>query len=308
MRRKGRYSTSPYLKHVCLSTVTRLKVFFLGEKEASDPVGPLLEGVARLDTESFFHRSCNGKWPTSGRRQAGPHGREPGQHETQSVTGPAAHQAQGADGFTRVQGRSGQPKRAPERRGIEGSESGRPNSLRRRQGAAAGSGWPARRRNHFRPLCTGHRPYRGTLKPSARLDRTNWHHGSPDGKPWMGRCRALQSEPANLSTKRGHGQIWVDNLENTLRRSRGAIGRYQATPGAPLEAARVPRRPWTAPTTFPGAGRGLTVTYLYLMPSPTGTGHLVLHPPTSPRESYIHNRPLAYANRQTRSGCEPCGL
>ncbi len=37
---------------------------------------------------------------------------------------------------------------------------------------AAGSGWPARRRNHFKPLCTGHRPYRGTLKPSARLDRT----------------------------------------------------------------------------------------------------------------------------------------
>ena len=124
--------------------------------------------------------------------------------------------------------------------------------------AAAGSGWPARRRNHFKPLCTGHRPYRGTLKPSARLDRTNWHHGSPDGKPWMGRCRALQSvksEPANLSSRRRHGQIWVDNLENTLRRSRGAIGRYQAAPGAPLAAARVPRRPWTAPTTIPGAGR-----------------------------------------------------
>jgi len=120
--------------------------------------------------------------------------------------------------------------------------------------AAAGSGWPtpARRRNHFKPLCTGHRPYLGTTKPSARLDRTNWHHGLPDGKPSMRRCRALQSEPANLSTKRGHGQIWVDNLENTLRRSRGAIGRYQAAPGAPLAAARVPRRPWTAPTTFPG--------------------------------------------------------
>ena len=26
--------------------------------------------------------------------------------------------------------------------------------------------------------------YRGTLKPSARLDRTNWHHAPPDGKPW----------------------------------------------------------------------------------------------------------------------------
>ena len=63
---------------------------------------------------------------------------------------------------------------------------------------------------------------------------------------------ALQSEPANLSTKSGHGQIWVDNLESTLRRSRGAIGRYQATPGAPLTplaAARVA----SAPTAMDGS-------------------------------------------------------
>ena len=33
---------------------------------------------------------------------------------------------------------------------------------------------------------------------------------------------------------------------------------YQAAPGAPLAAARVPRRPWTAPTTIPGVGKGLT--------------------------------------------------
>ena len=46
-------------------------------------------------------------------------------------------------------------------------------------------------------------------------------------------------------------------MDFTLRRSRGAIGRYQAAPGTPLAAARVPRRPWTAPTTIPGVGRGL---------------------------------------------------
>jgi hypothetical protein len=111
--------------------------------------------------------------------------------------------------------------------------------------AAAGSGWPTRRRNHFKPLCTGHRPYRGTLKPSARLDRTNWHHGLPDGKPWMGRCRALQSEPANLSTKRGHGQIWADNLETHL-----------GGPGEPSGATRRPRgRPWRPPECPDGHGR-----------------------------------------------------
>ena len=39
------------------------------------------------------------------------------------------------------------------------------------------------------------------------------HQARCHGKPWMGRCRALQSrEPANLSTKRGHGQIWVDDI------------------------------------------------------------------------------------------------
>ena len=46
--------------------------------------------------------------------------------------------------------------------------------------------------------------------------------------------------------------------KHTYRWSRGAIGRYQAAPGATLAAARVPRRPWTAPTTIPGEGRGLT--------------------------------------------------
>ena len=48
-------------------------------------------------------------------------------------------------------------------------------------------------------------------------------------------------------------------MDFTLRRCRGAIGRYQAAPGAPLAAARVPRRPWTAPTTIPGAGKGLNI-------------------------------------------------
>jgi len=32
---------------------------------------------------------------------------------------------------------------------------------------------------------------------------------------------------------------------------------YLAAPGAPLVAARVPRRPWTAPTPIPGVGKGL---------------------------------------------------
>ena len=45
----------------------------------------------------------------------------------------------------------------------------------------------------------------------------------------------------------------------TLRRSRGAIGSYLAAPGAPLAAARVPRRPMDGADGIPGVGKGLTV-------------------------------------------------
>ena len=46
------------------------------------------------------------------------------------------------------------------------------------------------------------------------------------------------------------------NFTLRVRRCRGAIRRYQALPGLGLAAARVPRRPWTAPTTIPGVGKG----------------------------------------------------
>ena len=100
----------------------------------------------------------------------------------------------------------------------------------------------------------------GSTGPDTQRHRTNSHHAPPDGKPPIGRCRALHSEPANSEGRKGSNQIWVDNLKNTLRRSRGAIGRYLAAPGASLAAARVPRRPWTAPTTIPGVGKGLSTT------------------------------------------------
>ena len=79
----------------------------------------------------------------------------------------------------------------------------------------------------------------------------------------IGHCSLRARKPVYLSTKSGHGQIWVDNLENTaLRRSRGAVvGRYtRRPPGAPLAGGGRPSAPTameTAPTTIPGAGRGL---------------------------------------------------
>ena len=61
------------------------------------------------------------------------------------------------------------------------------------------------------------------------------------------RCRVLQSEPANLSSRRGQGQIWAKNLENTLGRSRGAIRRYFTR--------RPRRRPWRPLECPDGHGR-----------------------------------------------------
>ena len=89
----------------------------------------------------------------------------------------------------------------------------------------------------------------------------------------VGGVRALARSPA-LAVPGCSQKSWllpvhlittVDFTLSTFRRSRGAIGRYQASPGrrgagAPLglaaPAAQVPRRPWTGrlrrATTIPG--------------------------------------------------------
>ena len=65
-----------------------------------------------------------------------------------------------------------------------------------------------------------------------------------DARRLLHPCYGLP-KPANRKSRRGQCQIWVDNLENTLRRSRVAIRRYQAAPG----------RPWRPPECSDGHGR-----------------------------------------------------
>ena len=103
----------------------------------------------------------------------------------------------------------------------------------------------------------------GSTGPDAGRHRTNSPHRFPDHKPdySVSRRRGARS---GVASARSSQKSWLFNslitiLNFTLRRSQGAIARYQAAPGVPLAAAQVevPRRPWTAPTTIPGAGEGV---------------------------------------------------
>ena len=57
---------------------------------------------------------------------------------------------------------------------------------------AAGSGWPARHYIHKTALAGLYAHMIGSTEPDSQRQRTNWHHGSPDGKESIGRCRLLQ--------------------------------------------------------------------------------------------------------------------
>ena len=69
--------------------------------------------------------------------------------------------------------------------------------------------------------------------------------------PWLQR-RTRSRVPSHFVTH------W-EQLFFTLRRSRGATGRYQGPTGARSTAPRRSRRRRTGPTPFPGGGKGLTL-------------------------------------------------
>ena len=125
--------------------------------------------------------------------------------------------------------------------------------------AAAGSGWPERPWNHFKPLRTRFRPTFGPW--SQKLD----HIGAsgiiviriPKWSPARSALAALQRRLAE--GKSGHFPTHWEQIFFTLRRSRGATGRYQGPTGARSTAPRRSRRRRTVPTPFPGGGRGINV-------------------------------------------------
>ena len=89
-------------------------------------------------------------------------------------------------------------------------------------------------------------------------DRTNWCHGSPAGHAWS----LLEAgQPPSSPDGRGRPNRQSSPLMATflmLSRSRGAIGRVRATPGALSMAGRTTDGPDGRTDGIPGQGKGLS--------------------------------------------------
>ena len=117
---------------------------------------------------------------------------------------------------------------------------------------------PTRQRRHKKSHLTRARLYEGKLQPAWRQQRTNSWHGSPDGQH-PGYRHADRTARRAGSRGRPFGES--SPLMATflmLSRSRGAIGRVRATPGAPPAAGRSTDGPEGARSGSPGTGKGLT--------------------------------------------------
>ena len=125
-----------------------------------------------------------------------------------------------------------------------------------------GHGWPTRRYTRLKAFGPAHGHYERTLQPGERSERTYWHHGSPDENALWRRRRALQVAAQNSRGGVRDARSHWEELLFTLRRSRGAAGRYQGTTGAAWAAARVPRRPTDGSDGFSG-GAGGVLSLLY---------------------------------------------
>ena len=92
--------------------------------------------------------------------------------------------------------------------------------------------------------------------PAARLDRANWHYGSPRWTHGIGRS-ALAAVWAQARRGRDCPRFFpVYELLFTLRRTQGAIGRYEGTTGAAVTAAGRSDGLDGAGGGSPGGGRG----------------------------------------------------
>ena len=118
---------------------------------------------------------------------------------------------------------------------------------------------PTRHRSHPMARSKGVRPYERTALPAWQPDRTNWCHGSPAGHAWSLQARGL---PPSSPDGRRWPNLTLGPLVATflmLPRSRRAIGRVRATPGALSTAGRSTDGPVARVDGFPGPGKGLSV-------------------------------------------------
>ena len=117
-----------------------------------------------------------------------------------------------------------------------------------------------RQRRHKKSHLTRARPCEGKLQPVWRQQRTKSWHGSPDGS---GQSIRKASHRARRAGSRGRPFGESSPLRATflmLSRSRGAIGRVRATPGAPPAAGRSTDGPDGRAFKSPVEGKGLNAT------------------------------------------------
>ena len=127
-----------------------------------------------------------------------------------------------------------------------------------------GQKWPERLRSLSKPRGRRFDYLLGSAEPSARPDRSKRLHGCPAWTAMSNGCRVLQAGAPGGAGKGGLEPFLGCPLKFTLRRSRGAIGRYQGTSGAAVASPGVPRRRGRRRRRTPGAGKGLNVVILYM--------------------------------------------
>ena len=90
--------------------------------------------------------------------------------------------------------------------------------------------------------------------PAARLDRANWHYRSPRWKHGIGRSALAAVWAQDRRRRPRGGKFIVYELLFTLRRTQGAIGRYEGATGAAVAAAGRLRRHGRCRRRIPGVG------------------------------------------------------
>ena len=97
--------------------------------------------------------------------------------------------------------------------------------------------------------------------PAARLDRANWHYRSPRWKHGIGRSALAAVWAQDRRRRPRGGKFIVYELLFTLRRTQGAIGRYEGATGAAVAAAGRLRRLGRCRRRISEEGKGLMVSY-----------------------------------------------
>ena len=103
---------------------------------------------------------------------------------------------------------------------------------------------------------TRHGPHERTSEPKAHARPSMWRPCSPDGEVYTTPRPPLRDSAPYSAKTASPLELTLRTFFFTLRRSRGAMGRYQGTSGAAWAAAGRARRPGARAFKSPAGGRG----------------------------------------------------